>query len=107
MICSSNETLELLISVIVLASTLLKVNETRREMISYETKEEKWLAAKNSENKKKVSMYETFKSKIEGLEDAVLESGSVKHAGQFTKMLEEIAMFRWNTTVRWLQWFKM
>ena len=32
-------------------------------------------------------------SKVEGLEDAVFESGAMKHAAQFTNMLEEITNY--------------
>ena len=35
-------------------------------------------------------MYKVFKSRVEGLKDAVFESGTVKHAVQFTKTLQEI-----------------
>ena len=38
-------------------------------------------------------IYKAFRSKIDGLEDAVFESGAVKHAAQFTKTLEEIANY--------------
>ena len=38
-------------------------------------------------------MHKTFKTKIEGLQDIVVESGAVKHAAQFTKMLENIAKY--------------
>ena len=38
-------------------------------------------------------VYKAFKSKVDGLEEAVIESGAVKHAAQFTKTLEEIAKY--------------
>ena len=40
-----------------------------------------------------MTVYKPFKSKVEGLEDTVFESGAVKHAVQFTKTLEEIAYY--------------
>ena len=49
--------------------------------------------AKGQDGKQKSSLYKPFKSKVEGLEDAVFESGAVKHAAQFTKTLEEIANY--------------
>ena len=51
------------------------------------------MAAKSWENKKKASVYKTFKSNIEGLEDAMCESRAVNHAAQFMKMLQEIEKF--------------
>ena len=38
-------------------------------------------------------VYKTFKSKVEQFEDAMFENGSIKHATQFTKMLEEISKY--------------
>ena len=55
-----------------------------------ELKEEKKLATKGWDDKKKWLMHKAFKSRVEGLKDAVFESGSLKHAAQFTKTLEEI-----------------
>ena len=49
-------------------------------------KEEKKFMAKNEVDK-------PFKSNVEGLVEACFESGTVKHAAQFTKMLEEIANY--------------
>ena len=62
-------------------------------MSNKEVKEEEKFIAKGRDGKQKTILYKPFKSKIEGLEDAVFESGAVKHAAQFTKMLEEIAKY--------------
>ena len=59
--------------------------------MNFEVKEEKKLATKGRDDKRTWPPYKEFKSKVEGLEDAFFESGSVKHAAQFTKTLEEIA----------------
>ena len=48
-------------------------------------------AMEDRDDKRKQPPYEAFKSKVKGLEDAVFESGSVEHAAQFVKTLEEIA----------------
>ena len=53
----------------------------------------KKIVAKGQYGKQKSSLYKPFKSKVEGLEGAVFESGAVKHAYQFTKALEEIANY--------------
>ena len=37
----------------------------------------------------KIIIIQAFKSKIDGLENAVFKSGAMKHAAQFTKMLEK------------------
>ena len=36
-------------------------------------------------------VYKPFKCKVEDVEDAVFESGAVKHAVQFMNMLKEVA----------------
>ena len=59
--------------------------------MSSKVKEEKKQAAKGWDYKGERPPYKAFKSKVEGLEDAVFESGSVEHAAQFTKTLEGIA----------------
>ena len=38
-----------------------------------------------------INDYKTFKSTVEGQEEAVFESGAVKHAAQFMTTLEKIA----------------
>ena len=53
--------------------------------------EKKFNIMKGRDGKRKASLYKAFKSKIDGLEDTVFESGAMKHAAQFTKTLEEIA----------------
>ena len=58
-------------------------------MNNQEMKGEKKFNAKGRDGKRKTSVYKPFKSKVEGLEDAVFESGAVKHAAQF----EEIANY--------------
>ena len=62
-------------------------------MSNDDIKEEKKPALKSRESKTKISMYKTFKKKVEGLEEVVFKSGAVKHAAQITKMLEEIAKY--------------
>ena len=39
----------------------------------------------------RIPQFKALKSRLEGLEYDVFESGSVKHAAQFTTMLEDIA----------------
>ena len=54
--------------------------------------EEKKLTSQVQENRKKGSMpSKLFKGKTEGLEDAIFESGAVRHAAQFTKTVEALA----------------
>ena len=60
-------------------------------MSNDEVKEEKKFIAKGRDGKQKRTHYKPFKSKFEGLDDAVFESGAVKRAPQFTKTLNEIA----------------
>ena len=60
-------------------------------MSNDEVKEEKKVYPKGKDGKRKMIAYNTFKSKVEGLEKAVFENGAVKHATQFTKTLKEIA----------------
>ena len=67
-------------------------------MSNEDVKEEKFIA-KNRDGKRKTIQYKPFKSEVEGLEDAVVESGAVKYAVQFTKTLEEMSMFKKITTV--------
>ena len=62
-------------------------------MSAEDIKEEKKFVAKGQDGKQKSSLYKPFKSKVEGLEDAVFESGAVRHAAQFTKTLGEIANY--------------
>ena len=68
-------------------------------MNNEEVKEKNKFIAKGQEGKQKTT-HKTFKSKVEGLDDAVFESGAVKHAAQFTKTHKEIAKYvKTNTTV--------
>ena len=53
----------------------------------------KKIITKSQDERQKTVQYKPFKCKVEGLEDAVFESCAVKHAVQFTKMLEEIAQY--------------
>ena len=53
-------------------------------MSNKEVKEEKKINMKGWGDKQKTSIYKPFKSKIDGLEDAVFESRATKHAVQFT-----------------------
>ena len=62
-------------------------------MRNNKTKKEKKFIAKGRDSKQKTNHYKAFKGKVESLEDAIFESGEVKHAIQFTKMLEEIATY--------------
>ena len=48
-------------------------------MSNKEIKEEKKFTAKGGEGKQKMMQYKTFKSKVEGLEDAVFEIEAVKY----------------------------
>ena len=59
-------------------------------MNNEEMKDEKKFNAKGRDGKHKKLVYKPFKRKVNGLEDAVFESGAIKHAVQFTKTLEEI-----------------
>ena len=59
-------------------------------MDNKEMKDEKKFNTRGQDGKRKTSVYKAFRSKVNGLEDAVFESGAVKHAAQFTKTLEEI-----------------
>ena len=45
---------------------------------------------KKQKGKQKTHQFKIFKSKVECLEDAVFESGMVKHATQFTMTLKDI-----------------
>ena len=66
--------------------------------------DEKKVIARNQDGKQKMIQYKPFKSKVEGLEEAVFESGTLKHAAQFTKMLKEILKYvQKNTTVTLLR----
>ena len=62
-------------------------------MSNEEVKGEKKSIARGRDGRQKTTQYKPFKSKVEGLEDAIFESGAVKHATQFTKTLEEIAKY--------------
>ena len=62
-------------------------------MSNEDIKEKKKFITKSQDGKHKSSIYKPFKSKVEGLEDAVFKSGAVKHAAQLTKMLEQIANY--------------
>ena len=61
-------------------------------MSNKEIKEEKRFIAKGQEGRWKM-MQDKLSNKVEGLEDAVFESGAVKHAAQFMKTLEEISKY--------------
>ena len=56
-------------------------------------KEEKKFNPKGQDGKRKMIACKTFKSKVKGLEEAVFESGVMKHATQFTETLKEIAKY--------------
>ena len=58
-----------------------------------ENESQKKFIMKSQVGKQKTIQYKPLKSKTEGLEDAVFESSAVKHAAQFSKMLEEIARY--------------
>ena len=62
-------------------------------MNNEEIRQEKKVNMKSQHGKWKTSIYKALKSKVDSLEDAVFESGAVKHAAQFTKTLEEIANY--------------
>ena len=56
-------------------------------------KDENKFNAKGQDGKRKTLVYKPFKSKVNCVEDAVFESGAVKHAAQFMKTLEEISNY--------------
>ena len=62
-------------------------------MNSYKIKKEKKFPAKSKKNKKKALVYKTFKSKVEGVEGAMFQRRAVKHAANFTKLLEETVKY--------------
>ena len=62
-------------------------------MSTKDVKEEKKFIVKGWDGKQKPTVYKPFKSKVKGLKDTVFESGAVKHAAQFMKILEEIANY--------------
>ena len=62
-------------------------------MSNEEVKEEKKFNMKRQDGKQKTKIYKSFKSKVDGLEDAVFESGAMKCVAQFTKTLEEITNY--------------
>ena len=62
-------------------------------MINNEVKDKKKFNMKGQNGKQKMSIYKSFKSNIDGLEEPVNKSGAIKHAAQFTKALEEIANY--------------
>ena len=62
-------------------------------MSNNDVEDEKNFIARNRGGKRKIIQYKQFKSKVEGLEEAVFESRAMKHATQFTKMLEEISKY--------------
>ena len=70
-------------------------------MNNNEFKGEKKHIAKCQDGKQRTLQYKAFKSKIEGLEDAVFESKDVKHADQLIKKLEDIAISKSSTTATW------
>ena len=59
--------------------------------VTSKVKEQRKLTAKGWEDKKKRPQYKAFKSKVEGLKDAVFKSGFFKHAVQFAKTIDENA----------------
>ena len=61
-------------------------------MSNEDVKKEKKFVTKSWDDKQKSLVYKPFKSKGEGLEDS-FESGTVKHAAQFTKALEDIVNY--------------
>ena len=72
-------------------STLLIKSHKKEEKSNSDFKDKRKHATKVQEDNQSTSQYKTFKSKMEGLEDAIFESGAMKHVTQFTKMLKEIA----------------
>ena len=60
-------------------------------MSSDEIKEEKNIAANGRDDERRMPQYEAFKSELEGLQDAVFESGAVRLAAPFPNIPEDVA----------------